>query len=125
MELRFMKWADRSDNVLKWNSEEIAIPYISPIDKKRHRYFPDFFIKSQDANGKKRAVVIEVKPKKQCKAPPKNPKRRTKAWAHDVQTWVINQAKWKAAEQYCADRKYEFKIMTEDDLGISHDRRRY
>ena len=45
--------------------------------------------------------------------------------AHAVQTWVINEAKWKAAEQYCADRKYEFKIMTEDDLGISHDRRRY
>ena len=42
-----------------------------------------------------------------------------------VQTWVINEAKWKAAEQYCGDRKYEFKIMTEDDLGIPHDRRRY
>ena len=70
-------------------------------------------------------MVIEVKPKKQCKAPPRNPKKRTKAWAHAVQTWVINEAKWKAAEQYCADRKYEFKIMTEDDLGISHDRRRY
>ena len=60
------------------------------------------------------------------KSPPRNPKKRTKAWAHvTFQTWVINEAKWKAAEQYCGDRKYEFKIMTEDDLGISHDRRRY
>ena len=87
--------------------------------------FPDFFIKYQDSNGKRRSVVIEVKPKKQCKAPQKNPKRKSKAWANDVQAWVINEAKWKAAEQYCADRKYEFKILTEDDLGISHDRRRY
>ena len=78
-----------------------------------------------DKDGKKRCVVIEVKPKKQCKEPKRNPKRKTQAWYHDVKTWVINQAKWKAAEAYCADRKYEFKIMTEDDLGISHDRRRY
>ncbi len=120
-----MEYCDLTENISQWQSEEFFIPYKNPLDKKVHRYFPDFFIKYQDANGKKRSVVIEVKPKKQCKAPPKNPKRRTKAWAHDVQTWVINQAKWKAAEQYCADRKYEFKIMTEDDLGISHDRRRY
>ena len=50
--------------------------------------------------------------------PKKNPKKRTKAWAYEVQTYVINQAKWEAAKNYCDDRKYEFKIMTEDDLGI-------
>jgi len=50
--------------------------------------------------------------------PTTNPKRRTKAWANSVKTWMINQAKWKAAKEFCADRNYEFKIMTEDDLGI-------
>ena len=57
--------------------------------------------------------------------PKKNPKRKTQAWYYEVKTWVVNQAKWEAAKQFCADRKYEFKLMTEDDLGISHDRRRY
>ena len=32
MELRFMKHCDTNDNILKWSSEEIAIPYISPIN---------------------------------------------------------------------------------------------
>ena len=50
--------------------------------------------------------------------PPTNPKKRTKSWAYSVKMWAINQAKWKAADEYCKNRNYEFKIMTEDDLGI-------
>ena len=50
--------------------------------------------------------------------PVRNPKKRTKSWAYSVQKWAVNDAKWKAAKSFCADRKYEFKIMTEDDLGI-------
>ena len=117
-ERKFMRYCDLNESVHQWQSEEIIIPYKSPIDNRIHRYFPDFFIKYTDRNGKRRSVVIEVKPKRQLKMPEKNPKKRTKAWAHDVHNWVINQAKWKAAEEYCADRQYEFKIMTEDDLGV-------
>ena len=29
-----------------------------------------------------------------------------------------NQAKWKAADEWCKDRKIEFKIITEKELGI-------
>tara|TARA_B100001939_G_scaffold136824_2_gene118816 strand:+ start:2520 stop:2957 length:438 start_codon:yes stop_codon:yes gene_type:complete len=117
-ERKFMRYCDLNESVHQWQSEEIIIPYKSPIDNRIHRYFPDFFIKYTDRNGKRRSVVIEVKPKRQLKMPEKNPRKRTKAWAHDVHNWVINQAKWKAAEEYCADRQYEFKIMTEDDLGV-------
>jgi|TARA_B100000035_G_scaffold3560_1_gene3125 hypothetical protein len=119
-ERKFMRYCDLTENISQWQSEEFWIPYKSPLDNRMHRYFPDFFIKYTDASGKKRSVVIEVKPKKQLKEPKRNPKKRTKSWALEVQTWVINQAKWKAAEEYCADRKYEFKIMTEDDLGIEY-----
>jgi|TARA_B100000035_G_C21034424_1_gene570101 hypothetical protein len=119
-ERKFMRYCDLTENISQWQSEEFWIPYKSPLDNRMHRYFPDFFIKYTDASGKKRSVVIEVKPKKQLKEPKRNPKKRTKSWAMEVQTWVINQAKWKAAEEYCADRKYEFKIMTEDDLGIEY-----
>ena len=124
-ERKLMVYCDMNEKVLEWGSEEIIIPYISPWDNKLHRYFPDFFIKYKDGNGKSRSVVVEVKPKKQIKEPKKNPKRKTQAWYYEVKTWVVNQAKWEAAKQFCADRKYEFKLMTEDDLGISHDRRRY
>ena len=118
-EKKFMQYCDLTESISQWQSEEFWIPYKSPLDNKIHRYFPDFFIKYRDALGKMRNVVIEVKPAKQLKMPKKNPKKRTKSWAYEVQTYVVNQAKWKAAESYCADRKYEFRIMTEKELGIA------
>ena len=118
-EKKFMEYCDLTESISQWQSEEFWIPYKSPLDNRVHRYFPDFFIKYRDAQGKMRNVVIEVKPAKQLKMPKKNPKKRTKSWAYEVQTYVVNQAKWKAAESYCADRKYEFKIMTEKELGIA------
>ena len=117
-ERKFMRYCDLTEEVNQWQSEEFWIPYISPVDNRVHRYFPDFFIKYKDKTGKQRTVVVEIKPKRQVEMPPQNPKRRTKAWASSVKTWVVNQAKWKAAREFCADRNYEFKIMTEDDLGV-------
>ena len=117
-EKKFMEYCDLTESISQWQSEEFWIPYKSPLDNRVHRYFPDFFIKYRDGNGKRRSVVIEVKPKKETKMPPTNPKKRTKSWAYSVKMWAINQAKWKAANEYCKNRNYEFRIMTEDDLGI-------
>ena len=117
-ERKFMRYCDLNESVNQWQSEEFWIPYKSPLDGKIHRYFPDFFVKYKDSKGNTRTVVIEIKPKKEVLMPEQNPKRRTKAWANKVQTWVVNQAKWKAAKEFCDDRKYEFRIMTEEDLGV-------
>ena len=117
-EKKFMNWCDLNESVSEWQSEEFFIPYRSPIDGRVHRYFPDFFVKYRDANGKRRTMVVEVKPKKETKMPITNPKRRTKSWAYSVRTYAVNQAKWKAAKEFCKDNNYEFKIMTEHELGI-------
>jgi hypothetical protein len=117
-ERKFMRYCDLNENVNQWQSEEFWIPYKSPLDGKVHRYFPDFFVKYKDKNGTIRVVVIEIKPKKEVEMPEQNPKRKTKAWAYKVQTWLKNQAKCEAAKEYCADHNYEFRIMTEEDLGI-------
>ena len=117
-EKKFMNWCDLTESVSEWQSEEFFIPYRSPIDGRVHRYFPDFFVKYKDANGKRRTMVVEVKPKKETKMPITNPKRRTKSWAYSVRTYAVNQAKWKAAKEFCKDNNYEFKIMTEHELGI-------
>ena len=114
-ELLLMRKLDKKPNVLKWSSEEIVIPYRSPIDGKRHRYFPDFFIKYVTTKGQIVREIIEVKPKKQLK-PPKEPKRQTKRYLNEVATYVVNQAKFAAANEYCNDRKYGFRILTEDHL---------
>jgi hypothetical protein len=113
-----MQYCDLTESVNEWRSEEFFIPYVSPLDNKVHRYFPDFFVKYKDKNNINRTLVVEIKPQKDLKEPDANPKRKTKSWAYSVKTWVINQAKWKAAKEWCADRKYEFRILTEKDLGI-------
>ena len=68
-ERKFMEYCDLTENISQWQSEEFWIPYKNPLDRKMHRYFPDFFIKYTDSNGKKRSVVIEVKPKNNVKLP--------------------------------------------------------
>lgn len=116
-ELEFMKWCDRNTNVLYYGSEEFCIPYRSPVDGRIHRYFPDFIIKVKEQTGDIKTYVIEVKPKKQTKEP-KKPARATKRYISEVKTYAVNTAKWKAADEWCKDRLIEFKIITEDHLGI-------
>jgi hypothetical protein len=114
-ELKVMKYLDENTNVLEWRSEEIAIPYVSPVDNRYHRYFPDFIIKVKVAENKSQTMMIEVKPKAQTKEPVKK-KKITKQYITEVTTWGVNQAKWKAAEEYCLDRGWTFKILTEDEI---------
>jgi len=116
-ERRFMKYCDTNENILEWGSEEIALPYRSPLDNKIHRYFPDFYIKVRENDGRIQKYIIEVKPKKQT-IEPKVQKKKTKGYIHEVTEWVRNQAKWKVAQEFCEDRQWKFKIITEDELGI-------
>ena len=58
-ELKFMKWCDGNTGVLEWGSETVVIPYVSPVDKRIHRYFVDFFIKVLDKNNSIQKYLIE------------------------------------------------------------------
>ena len=116
-ERKFMVYCDKNQNILEWASEEIAIPYRSPIDNRVHRYFPDFYMKVKETNGKIKNYVIEVKPAKQT-IPPKKPKRQTKGYIREAYEYARTQAKWKMAKEFCADRQWEFKVVTEKELGI-------
>lgn len=116
-ERKFCHWCDMNENIILWGSEEFCIPYRSPVDGRVHRYFPDFIIKVKEQTGDIKTYVIEVKPKKQTKEP-KKPTRATKRYISEVKTYAVNTAKWKAADEWCKDRLIEFKIITEDHLGI-------
>jgi len=117
-ERKFMVYCDLNENILEWGSEEIALPYKSPIDNRIHRYFPDFYIKVKESSGQIKKYIIEIKPKKQT-IEPKVKKRKTKSYIYEVYEYAKNQAKWKAAEEFCKDRLWEFKVLTEEDLGIN------
>ena len=117
-ELKFMQWCDRNPNVIEYASEEFCIPYLSPIDNRVHRYFPDFIMKVKEQSGEIKKYIIEIKPKRQTVPPVQTSKKRTKTFINEVKTYVVNEAKWKAAEEWCKDHLLEFKVITEDQLGI-------
>ena len=111
-EYKFMLWCDQTSSVTEWGSEEIAVPYISPLDNKRHKYYPDFYVK---VNNKK--YMVEVKPAKQKKEP-KIQKKVTKRYITEVVTYARNQAKWNAAKEFCKDYGWEFMLITEKELKV-------
>ena len=116
-ELKLMRFLDERKDIIKWSSEEIIIPYRSPIDGKWHRYFPDFLVTKINKDGILETALIEVKPKSQTQ-PPKRQNKITKRYLTEVKTWGVNEAKWSAANEYCKDRGWSFHIFTEKELGI-------
>jgi len=116
-ERKFMVFCDENSSVLEWSSEEVVVPYVSPIDGRIHRYFVDFWVKVESKDGSKKIYLIEVKPKSQTKKPnPPKTKRVSRSKLTEMRNWMINSAKWEAAREMCSDKGWEFKILTEDNL---------
>ena len=116
-ERRVMNYLDTNKNVVGWSNEEIVIPYLSPVDNRYHRYFPDFFVQIKNNQGTLDSIIIEVKPYSQS-VPPVQKKRVTKGYIKEVMTYGVNEAKWKAAVEYCKDRNWKFQVITEKELGL-------
>ena len=112
LERRFMRYCDLNQDILYWASEELPVRYYNPLDKKYHRYFPDFVVKT--VNNEK--YMIEIKPSRQV-TKPKPPKKKTKSYMRESFEYIKNQAKWQAAKSYCDDKGMKFKLITEKDLG--------
>ena len=110
-----MVYFDQNPNVMKWASEELIIPYKSPLDNRYHRYYPDFIIQVLNKHQQKETIVIEVKPYKET-LEPVSQKNLTKKYLYEVKTWSINKSKWEATIEYCKDRKWKFMILTEKEL---------
>lgn len=116
-ELRVMKYLDLTENIIYWASEELVIPYISPIDGKQHRYFVDFILKVKNKNDDIIIHLWEIKPHIQTLMPVQG-KRRSKKFLTECSTYIVNQAKWKAADEFCQSRGWKFSVLTEYELGI-------
>lgn len=112
-ELKMLKMLDTSDSVKGYASEEVVIPYLSPIDNKVHRYFVDMLVVSQS----NQVTLIEIKPDAQTR-PPKGNKNKQRL-IQESMTYLVNQAKWKAAEAYCQKKGWLFKVVTEKTLNFT------
>lgn len=113
-----MSWLDNYDVCEEWGSEELIIPYRSEVDGKIHRYFPDFVAKMRQPDGTKKILLLEVKPHSQTLVPVIKKSKRKKTMMNEIATYSVNQSKWAAARAFCEDRGWEFKVLTEYDLGI-------
>ena len=114
-ELRTFQWADLNDSVIQWSSEETIIPYVCQTDNRLHRYFVDMKIKIKGIDGTIKDYVVEIKPYAQT-MPPKFPGKQTKRYLQEVETFIKNQSKWKAAKEYAKERNMQFVILTEKEL---------
>lgn len=116
-ELRLMSYLDAHPDIVSWSSEEVVIPYISPVDNRYHRYFVDFKVRTSDG----KTHLIEVKPEYQTRPPSiSTEKRKTRRYINEVKDWAINSAKWKAAANFCELRGWRFTVLTEKNLGIKN-----
>ena len=113
-EKKFMNYCEGNPMVIEWSSEEIVIPYLCPTDRKKHRYFPDFYVKMKNIKGQTKEYIIEVKPLKETKPPKK--KSHSRQYLYEMFTYTKNQAKWEAAKLFCSKRNWEFKVITEKTL---------
>ena len=115
-ELSVMDWCDNTPEVVKWSSEGVVVPYLSPIDGRIHSYYVDFYMELNNGN----KFLIEVKPEKQTKRPKKR-KKTTRKYIKEVFTYGINRAKWEAANRWAQQRGIKFEVWTEKtlkDMGI-------
>ena len=119
-----MRYCDAHPSIIEWSSEELAVPYKSPVDRKMHRYFPDFIIKVRDKRSNIKTIMIEIKPASQTKVLSakhylsethwKKKRRKMKEFL----TYKTNHAKWESAKVFCNRHNWEFKILTEKELNI-------
>ena len=111
-----MQYCDLTESVAAWASEEVVVPYISPIDGKVHRYFVDFWIKTISPEGIEECLLIEIKPKKRTVKPEIQNKKMTQGRLNEIREWMVNTSKWEAAEKFCESRGWKFKVLTEQDI---------
>jgi hypothetical protein len=101
---------DQNDNITKWASEAVRIPYRNPFTGKYTIYVPDFFIVYNDKNGTQHVELIEVKPANHTFKNQLGNSRANKAH------YVVNQAKWGAARAYCKQKGMTFRVVNEGDI---------
>jgi len=120
-ERKFFYWLDHNDNVKRWGSEIIKVPYIFLVDRRQHLYYIDIYCEILGKDGKLKKYLIEIKPSSQTVAP-KRPKIKNKKaykrFIYEVKRYIQNKNKWRAARAFANKNGLEFKIITEKDLGI-------
>lgn len=123
-EFAFCRYCDINDNIVKWSSESLEIPYQTTNNMgqvETHRYYPDFYVEMTNITNPEKydRLVIEIKPKHETE-PPVEPKSTTiktlENYQYSLKTFKTNLHKWAFTKQWCDRHHLTFLIVTEDDL---------
>jgi hypothetical protein len=114
-ELKFFRWCDANSNIVAWSSESVIVPYTNPLDGKVHKYFVDGLITILE-NRIPKTYLIEIKPSSQVAAPVAKKHKRKSTMLYEQRIYIVNTAKWEAANKWAQQRNIEFKILTEKEL---------
>ena len=114
-ERKVMSILDMSSNVLEWSSE-VPIKYRCATDGQEHRYYIDFYVKKQLADGSISKELWEVKPQRQTKPPAARGKKKSR-FLQEQQTYIKNCSKWEAAKKFAAKYDMKFFLVTEQTIN--------
>lgn len=110
-ERKFAEKCDETDSIIRWGSEVVKILYKNPVKNRMSHYVPDFYIEYLDTNRCLKKMLIEIKPMSHSKL-------NENSNGYDRIQTAINMMKWASAIEYCKKRDIEFKVMTENELGV-------
>lgn len=122
-ERKFCHWCDYNEYVISWMSEPFYVNYFNILDKKFHKYYPDFYFRIKRYSDKDsdeytiENYVVEIKPKSQLKKP-KEPKRKSvkslRNYKHAYETYIRNLCKTESLKKLSKDRNFKLMLLTED-----------
>lgn len=123
-ETKFCHYCDTNNKIVKWTYEHksLVVDYYSPIDKKFHKYWIDFYIKIQKMDGEFEEYMLEVKPIRQYEKESKPvlvgnaSTKKLEKYNEQLKVWLTNQYKFKAAIEFASKRGAKFKICDENFL---------
>lgn len=119
-ELKFCRYCDLNPNIIKWISEPFPIEFWNPVDKKTHKYHPDYYIKVKKNDGTEEGWIIEIKPSSQYRLEKKPTltgnltEKKIRSYNHQMETWIVNRAKFDAAMRYAKANGYKFGAIDEN-----------
>jgi hypothetical protein len=113
-ELKMCQFLDINPKIVEWIFEPLWITYFHPIKKKPARYLPDFWIKT--VNNEIFVIELGQHKHKVIRGESKSKKAKTRAYTNYMR--IENEAKFKAAEEFCQKKGWEFKIVTEKQMFL-------
>lgn len=114
LELKFFRFFDHNPAIIRWNSEQVVVPYTSDMDGRVHRYFVDAWLKVKSKTAVQE-YIVEIKPYAFTLEPAQQ-SRKTQTYQKKVIEYIKNLNKWKAADKYAKEKGMKFIILTEKDI---------